>query len=122
MPWAKTSSKTGRTICDNLAAIGYQRHAATQTNRSIKVFYFSWLVNKLGKQTEEILLPDNIVDIEGLLKLLSRRHPEYSPVFEKNLIRPTINKQFAEFFTRLEDGDEVALVPTSPLPPATPDA
>jgi molybdopterin converting factor small subunit len=33
----------------------------------------------------------------------------------------TVNKQFAEPFTRLHDGDEIALVPSSPNAPATPD-
>jgi DUF971 family protein/molybdopterin converting factor small subunit len=105
-----------------LAQIGYQRKTKSAQNRTIKVFYFSWLVNKLGKQHEAIPLPESVVDIDGLLKLLGRRRPEYAPLFEKSLIRPTINKQFAEYFTRLEDGDEVALVPTRPTPPATPDA
>jgi DUF971 family protein/molybdopterin converting factor small subunit len=105
-----------------LDQIGYRRQHDKPQNRSIKVFYFSWLVNKLGRQQEEIQLPESVVDIEGLLKLLSLRRPEYAPLFEKTLVRPTINKQFAEFFTRLEDGDEVALVPNQPTPPATPDA
>ncbi len=105
-----------------LAAIGYQRDADPAQERRIKVFYFSWLVNKLGKQQEEILLPASVQNIEDLLKLLARRRPEYAPLFDKDRLRPTINKQFAEFFTQLEDTDEVALVPTSPTPPATPDA
>jgi DUF971 family protein/molybdopterin converting factor small subunit len=105
-----------------LEQIGYQRQGDRPRNRRIKVFYFSWLVNKLGRQQEDIQLPDSVVDIEGLLKLLSLRRPEYAPLFEKKLLRPTINKQFAEFFSRLEDGDEVALVPNQPTPPATPDA
>ncbi len=104
-----------------LAAIGYQRDADPAQERRIKVFYFSWLVNKLGKQQEEILLPASVQNIEDLLKLLARRRPEYAPLFDKDRLRPTINKQFAEFFTRLEQDDEVALVPNSPTPPATPD-
>jgi DUF971 family protein/molybdopterin converting factor small subunit len=107
---------------ERLEEIGYHRHQERNKNRNITVFYFSWLVNKLGKQSEKILLPGSVVDIEGLLALLCRRRPEYAPLFEKSLIRPTINKQFAEFFTHLEDGDEVGLVPTRPTPPATPDA
>jgi DUF971 family protein/molybdopterin converting factor small subunit len=107
---------------ERLQRIGYQRRDDTPRNRRIKVFYFSWLVNKLGRQQEEIQLPDSVADIEGLLKILRLRRPEHSPLFEKQLIRPTINKQFAEYFTRLEDGDEVALVPTQPTPPATPNA
>ena len=107
---------------NRLEQIGYQRHEERPKERRIKVYYFSWLVNKLGRQQEEILLPESVTDIEGLIKLLGRRRPEYAPLFEKKLLRPTINKQFAEFFTRLENGDEVALVPTQPTPPATPNA
>ena len=36
-------------------------------------------------------------------------------------VRVTVNKQFTEGFTRLHDGDEIGLVPTSPTAPATPD-
>lgn len=103
-----------------LDKIGYERDADASAQREIKVFYFSWLVNKTGKQEEKIILPPSIVDIEGLLAYLQRRRPDLAPLFDKERIRPTINKQFAEMFTRLEHGDEVALVPTTPTPPATP--
>jgi molybdopterin converting factor small subunit len=36
-------------------------------------------------------------------------------------VRVTVNKQFSEGFTKLHDGDEIGLVPTSPTAPATPD-
>jgi DUF971 family protein/molybdopterin converting factor small subunit len=114
--------KNWQDYLSRLEAIGYQRQEQTGDERRIKVFYFSWLVNKLGKQSEEIQLPQSIENISDLLKLLARRRPEYAPLFDEERIRPTINKQFAEFFTRLEDRDEVALVPTSPTPPATPNA
>ena len=117
----KNKQQNWQNYLQRLEAIGYQRRTTQQSNRRIKVFYFSWLVNKLGRQSDEFLLPDSVVDIEGLLKFLSRRRPEYSPLFDPSLLRPTINKQFAEYFTRLEDGDEVALVPNRPTPPATPD-
>jgi DUF971 family protein/molybdopterin converting factor small subunit len=118
----RNKDKNWQEYLSRLDEIGYQRDEKQVKNRRIKVFYFSWLVNKLGKQSEEITLPDSIMDIQGLLKLMSLRRPEYAPLFDMGRIRPTINKQFAEFFTQLEDGDEVALVPTSPTPPATPNA
>lgn len=111
-----------RDYLKKLDTIGYRRDERIEQERRIKILYFSWLVNKLGKQQEEILLPNSIRNIEELLKLLSHRRPGFAPLFEKQMIRPTINKQFAEFFTQLEDGDEVGLVPTSPTPPPTPDA
>jgi DUF971 family protein/molybdopterin converting factor small subunit len=104
-----------------LENLGYQRQAAETQERRIKLFYFSWLANKVGKESEEIILPKSVDTIADLLKLLRMRRPPLAPVFSESLLRPTINKQFAEFFTRLEDRDEIALVPNQPTPPATPD-
>lgn len=118
----KNREKNWSDYLNRLEKIGYQRKADIQQERRIKVFYFSWLVNKLGKQQEEILLPESVRNIEGLLKLLALRRPDLAPLFDPKRLRPTINKQFAEFFTQLENGDEVALVPNSPTPPATPNA
>ncbi len=105
-----------------LKTVGYERNTDPSTERRIKIFYFSWLVSKLGKQTEEMILPPSVTNIESLLKLLRVRKSDYAAMFEEKLIRTTVNKQFSESFTLLEDGDEVALIPTSPTPPATPNA
>ncbi|MCU7920725.1 MAG: DUF971 domain-containing protein [Candidatus Thiodiazotropha sp. (ex Epidulcina cf. delphinae)] len=105
---------------ERLEAIGYRRQDEKETERRIKLYYFSWLANKTGKESEEILLPASVTNISELLKLLSMRRREIAQVFDESLLRPTVNKQFAEFFTRLEHGDEVALVPNRPTPPATP--
>jgi DUF971 family protein/molybdopterin converting factor small subunit len=113
--------KNWQSYLDKLQALGYQRAETVAQERRIKLFYFSWLANKTGKESEEITLPKSVATISDLLKLLSMRRPPLAPVFDESLLRPTINKQFAEFFTRLEDGDEIALVPNRPTPPATPD-
>jgi DUF971 family protein/molybdopterin converting factor small subunit len=110
-----------KSYLEKLEAIGYQRQNDKQKDRVIKLFYFAWLANKSGKEVEEIHLPESISTITDLLKLLRMRRPEIAPVFDESLLRPTVNKQFAEMFTQLEDGDEVALVPNQPTPPATPD-
>ncbi|MCG8489688.1 MAG: gamma-butyrobetaine hydroxylase-like domain-containing protein [Chromatiales bacterium] len=104
-----------------LETLGYQRQENDQQDRTVKLFYFAWLANKTGKESEEIQLPQSVTTIAELLKLLRMRRPELAPVFDEALLRPTVNKQFAEMFTRLDDGDEVALVPNQPTPPATPD-
>ncbi|MES9861744.1 MAG: MoaD/ThiS family protein [Candidatus Thiodiazotropha sp. LLP2] len=101
--------------------MGYQRQNDEQKERVVKLFYFAWLANKIGKETEEIQLPQSVSTITDLLKLMRMRRPEIAPVFDESLLRPTVNKQFAEMFTPLANGDEVALVPNQPTPPATPD-
>lgn len=112
--------KNWRNYLDKLDALGYQRGEMVGQERRIKLYYFSWLANKAGKESEEITLPKSVETIADLLKMLGMRRPPLAPVFDESVLRPTINKQFAEFFTRLEDGDEIALVPNRPTPPATP--
>ncbi|MCG7931370.1 MAG: gamma-butyrobetaine hydroxylase-like domain-containing protein [Candidatus Thiodiazotropha lotti] len=104
-----------------LDTLGYQRQQSEQQDRSVKLFYFAWLADKTGKESEEIELPQSVTTIAELLKLLRMRRPEIAPVFDQALLRPIVNKQFAELFTHLDHGDEVALVPNQPTPPATPD-
>jgi DUF971 family protein/molybdopterin converting factor small subunit len=113
--------KNWNSYLEKLDAIGYTRREITQQERRIKIYYFSWLANKTGKESEELVLPASVTTISELLKLLRNRRFQIAQVFDESLLRPTINKQFAEFFTRIEDGDEIALVPNRPTPPATPD-
>ncbi|MCU7915568.1 MAG: DUF971 domain-containing protein [Candidatus Thiodiazotropha sp. (ex Gloverina cf. vestifex)] len=113
--------KNWQTYLEKLEALGYQRNETVDQARNIKLFYFAWLANKAGKESEEINLPKSVITISDLLKLLRTRRPQLAPIFDESLLRPTINKQFAEYFTKLEQGDEVALVPNQPTPPATPD-
>ncbi len=105
-----------------LETLGYRREDSAKTERRVKLYYFSWLAAKMGRESEEISLPDSVTSIADLLQLLKTRRPRLAPVFDEALLRPTLNKQFAEFFSRLEHGDEVALVPNRPTPPATPEA
>ena len=65
-------------------------------------------------------LPAAIADVAGLLEFLRRRKPEAAPLFADGRVQVTVNRQFTEPFTKLDDGDEIGLVPTSPVPPATP--
>lgn len=113
--------KNWNSYLKTLETIGYTRRDKGQGERKIKLYYFSWLANKTGRESEELVLPPSVTTISELLKLLRNRRHQVAQVFDESLLRPTINKQFAEFFSRLEDGDEVALIPNRPTPPATPD-
>ena len=117
----KNQEKNWQDYLKRLETVGYERRESQDERRRVKLYYFAWLANKTGREMEEIELPKSVATIADLLKLLKMRRPPLAPVFDESLLRPTINKQFAEFFTRLEDGDEVALVPNRPTPPATPD-
>ena len=102
-----------------LQEIGVKRKESSVRLR-IKLLYFAYLVQKMRKESEEAELPEKVKDVAGLLEFLRWRKPEAAPLFADDRVRVTVNRQFAEPFTRLEDGDEVALTPTSPMAPATP--
>jgi DUF971 family protein/molybdopterin converting factor small subunit len=106
---------------ERLDAIGYRRQEPEQGERRVRLLYFSWLAQKLRRESEQVTLPAAIADVQTLLKWLGSRKKGAAALFIPGRLRTTVNKQFAEPFTRLHDGDEIALVPTSPTAPATPD-
>jgi len=81
---------------------------------TIRLMYFMTNMLKVTKkETEQLALPGSIRDVEKLLKLLRMRGEDWDRMFADNAVQITVNKQFAELFTKLEDGDEVAFVPVS---------
>jgi len=95
---------------------------ATSGPRKVTILYFNYLVTKTGKESEEIELPQTVTDVNSLLDWLRKRLHEKAYILQDGSFRVTVNKQFAEIFTRIEHQDEVALVPNSPNPPAPPNA
>ena len=80
----------------------------------IKLMYFmSNMLKVTKKETDEMELPESIKDVQKLLKLLRFQGKEWESMFADDAVQVTVNKQFAELFTVLEDGDEVAFVPMS---------
>lgn len=106
---------------DKLQAIGYQRQETDQGEKRLKIMYFSWLAQKMRKESEQLVAPASVPDVDALLAWLGRRKRGAAVMFEKDRVRVTVNKQFSERFTKLHDGDEVGIVPSSPTPPPTPD-
>jgi DUF971 family protein/molybdopterin converting factor small subunit len=104
-----------------LEAIGYQRQEPDQGEKQVKLLYFAWLAHKLRKESEQVVLPTAVGDVETLLKWLGARKKGAAALFVPGRLRVTVNKQFTEGFTKLHDGDEIGLVPSSPTAPATPD-
>ncbi|WP_078120919.1 gamma-butyrobetaine hydroxylase-like domain-containing protein [Thiosocius teredinicola] len=110
---------------DKLAAAGYDRSGqrlagASDAERKVKLMYFAYLANKMGKEAEEVKPPDTVETVEQLLGWLQRVKGDRGYLFNPEYVRITVNKQFAEPFTKLDPGDEIAIVPNSPNPPPAP--
>lgn len=84
--------------------------------------YFAYLADKMRKDAEELTPPETVENVEQLLDWLRRVKGDRGYLFEDATVRVTVNKQFAEPFTKLDPGDEVAIVPNSPNPPPPPKA
>ena len=100
-----------------LHKFGLKREAANKAaegQATIRLMYFMTNMLKVTKkEKEDLALPGSIRNVEKLLKLLRLRGEHWDRVFADNAVQITVNKQFAELFTKLEDGDEVAFVPVS---------
>lgn len=102
-----------------LEKIGYQREQDKNElkPRKVKILYFNYLVNKLYKDNEEYELPEQVTTVEALLTWLQKIKLDLGYLLAPESIRVTVNKQFSEPFTLIEDGDEIGIIPNSPTPP-----
>ncbi|ODU02749.1 MAG: molybdopterin synthase sulfur carrier subunit [Thiobacillus sp. SCN 63-1177] len=77
----------------------------------VKILFFGDLVDTLGMASDEIALPPDVIDVERLLFVLSQRGEIWKKMLLGNpKLNVTINKQFVEKSSPVQDGDEVALV------------
>lgn len=102
-----------------LEEIGYDRNAEADTAkpRKVKLLYFTYLVKKLHRESEEVELSESVKDVASLIEWIRRRSRDKAHLFKEGSVQVTVNKQFSEPFTLLEDGDEIAFIPTSPIAP-----
>lgn len=99
---------------------GAAQDAATGQSRKARILYFAYLAQYLRKEAEEVTLPPEVTDVTALLAWLRRRERERAYLLADDKVRVTVNRQFTEPFTRIDDGDEIAVVPNSPTPPPPP--
>ena len=77
----------------------------------VRLLYFIQLAKLAGRDEEEVALPESVTTVETLLAWLRSRREDWNEAFADDRVQVTVNKHFAEPFTLLEHGDEVALVP-----------
>jgi DUF971 family protein/molybdopterin converting factor small subunit len=90
---------------------GKRSNSDTGTIRLKLLYFMDRLLKITKKEEEELELPEEISKVEDLLALLRKRGFAWKRAFGEDSIQVTVNKEFAELFTVLEDGDEIAFVP-----------
>ena len=87
--------------------------ASGEEGRTIKILYFMQLATTAGKEEETITIPGSVNNVEALLSWLRARGEQWNDDFADKRVQVTINKNFAEPYSPIEQGDEVAIVPRS---------
>ena len=78
----------------------------------MKILYFSWIKDKIGKTHEDIEIKDNIKTIDDLIVYLMKSNESYEEVFkDTSSIKVSINMETADFKDQINNNDEVAFFP-----------
>ena len=78
----------------------------------MKLRYFAWVRERIGKPEEEIELPAGILTIADLLDWLAHRGEEYAHAFDNpKVIRAAIDRAHVRPDTAIAGAREIALFP-----------
>ena len=80
--------------------------------RILKLRYFSWVRERIGKPDEDIEVPVEITTITELMTWLASRGEEYAYAFENpKVIRAAINRTHVKPQTPIGKASEIAFFP-----------
>jgi len=78
----------------------------------VKLVYFAWVRERIGRANEEIVLPGHLATAGELLDWLKQRGPEYEfALAEPKAIRVAVDRVHGSRDTPLAGASEVALFP-----------
>jgi molybdopterin synthase sulfur carrier subunit len=78
----------------------------------MKLRYFAWVRERIGKPDEELDLPASVATVEQLIAWLSARGEEYAYAFENpKVIRAAIDKNHVRPDAALQGAREIAFFP-----------
>ena len=78
----------------------------------MKLRYFAWVRERVGRDEEELDLPDGIADVAGLMAWLAGRDEGYAAAFaEPDVIRAALDQTHVDHDAPLAGAGEVAFFP-----------
>jgi molybdopterin synthase sulfur carrier subunit len=79
---------------------------------SVKLLYFAWVRERVGKREEEIEVPAGVATVGDLMAWLSRRGEDYAHAFENpKVIRAAIDHAHVKAETAIAGAREIAFFP-----------
>jgi hypothetical protein len=76
-----------------------RRRRAAQRGRGVRALYFERLVDRLGRQTDDLELEGGAYDVRMLLAELHSWNPGVAPNRADDVVKVTVNKQLASLET-----------------------
>jgi molybdopterin synthase sulfur carrier subunit len=78
----------------------------------VKLLYFAWLRERIGKTDEELSVPANVKTIDELMEWLAGRGEEYAYAFEnRKVIRAAIDRTHVQPNAPIVAAREIAFFP-----------
>jgi sulfur-carrier protein len=79
---------------------------------SVKILYFAWVRERIGKGEEVVELPAGVATVADLMTWLAGRGEEYAFAFENpRVIRAAINRTHVKASAAIAGANEVAFFP-----------
>jgi sulfur-carrier protein len=79
---------------------------------TVKLVYFAWVRERVGKPEETVALPDGVVTVADVVAWLKTRGEEYAYAFENApLIRAALDKAHVKHDTPVAGALEIAFFP-----------
>jgi molybdopterin synthase sulfur carrier subunit len=79
---------------------------------NVKLLYFAWVRERIGKPQEDIAVPPGIATVAELIDWLSRRGDEYAHAFENpKIIRTAIDRAHVRADAAIAGAREIAFFP-----------
>ena len=80
--------------------------------RSVKILYFAWVRERMGRAEEVLTLPDEVLTIEDLAGFLAKRDEEGAHAFANPaIVRAALNRRHVPPQTLLQTATEIAFFP-----------
>ena len=78
----------------------------------LKIHYFAHLREQLGRECDDLVLPDGIVNVAELIEFLQNKDPTINEIFESTpKILVAINQVVVSRDSKITQNDEIAFFP-----------
>ena len=79
---------------------------------AVKLMYFAWVRERVGRGEELRVLPSEVRTLADLVGWLRTLGPEYEAAFaDERTVRAAVDRRHAELATPIADAEEIAFFP-----------